>query len=218
MAFQTNHTAPSGFTAGAQLKDGSSLGTWLWLNIGAGTGTLLVTLRARKLARNDRFAVEEKLGSGDWRLVGRESLRAYAEQAPPTAADNAAPDVTKTYTNIQAWIDYVATQAELNALGLTTGAPIPVLPNSFLINFVQDADGKVKPYYEPIDPAKQQQELNDLLKTSLMSSVVTGTGTNGEVTTGSGSMTTGDWVRVGLVGALIGLIIYGAAKLLGGKK
>lgn len=169
MAFQTNHTAPGDFVADAQLKDGSSLGTWLWFNLGSGTGTQNVTLRARKIGRNDRFAVERKLGTGDWTLVGRESLRMYAETAPPTAADNAAPDVSKTYTNMQAWLDYVASTAELQALGYATGGPIPATPNSFLIPFTMDANGKVKPYYEPIDPAKQQQELTDLLKSSLVS-------------------------------------------------
>jgi len=169
MAFQTNHTAPGGFVADAQLKDGSSLGTWLWYNVGAGSGTQTVELRTRKIGRTDRFAVERKLGAGDWTLVGREALRLYADTPPPTAADNAAPDVSKTYTNIQSWIDYAASTSELQALGYATGGPIPFLPNSFLISFTQNADGKVKPYYEPIDPAKQQQELNDLLKNSLTS-------------------------------------------------
>ena len=215
MAFQTNHTAPSGFVADAQLKDGSSLGTWLWNDIGAGSGTLLITLRARRIGRPDRFAVEQKLGTGPWALVSRETIRQYAETAPPTAADNASPDVTKTYTNIQAWIDYVATSAELNALGLSTGSPIPSLPNSFLIQFTQDANGKVKPYYEPIDPAKQQQELNDLLKSSL---TVSNNSLTQSVAGGTEGMTTGDWVRVGVVGGVVGVLVFLAIKFLGKKK
>ena len=210
MAFQTNHTAPSGFVANAQLKDGSSLGTWLWNDLAAGSGTLVVTLRVRKIGRNDRFAVEQKLGSGGWQLVGRESLRQYAETPPPTASDNASPDVTKTYTNMQSWLDYVASTAELQALGYTTGGPIPTLPNSFLVPFIQDADGKVKPYYEPIDPAKQQQELNDLLKSSLVMSASPIFKAAPDAAGGSTN-----WVRVGAVvvgAAVIGFVIYKLVK------
>lgn len=215
MAFQTNHTAPSGFVADAQLKDGSSLGTFLWFDIAASTGTIVITLRVRKIGRSDRFAVEQKLGTGGWSLVGRETIRQYAETAPPTDDDNAAPDVTKTYTNIQSWIDYIASSAELNALGLSTGSPIPSLPNSFLVNFIQDANGKVKPYYEPIDPAKQQQELNDLLKSSLVMSAAPKQDGTPPSTEG---MTTGDWVRVGVVGAVVGVVVFVAIKFFGKKK
>lgn len=213
MAFQTNHTAPGGFVAGAQLKDGSPLGDWLWYDLAAGTGTIRVYLRARRIGRTDRFAVEQKLGTGGWALVGRESLRQYAETAPPTASDNASPDVTKTYTNMQAWLDYVATTAELQALGYTTGGPINTVPNSFLIQFYMDADGKVKPYFDPIDPAKQQAELNDLLKSSLVATQASLTGRsldgNG---TGTGST---NWLRVGLVVvgvALGGFLIWKLVK------
>ena len=215
MAFQTNHTAPGGFVADAQLKDGSSLGTWLWYDLGTGSGTHLIEMRTRKMTRNDRFAIELKAGSGPWQLVGREALRIYAESGPPTAATVAptvaAPDVSKTYTNIQGWIDYVATTAELNAAGLTTGSPLPNTPNSFLIPFTMNADGKVKPYYEPIDPAKQQQELNDLLKSSL-------TATSQQFlpkTPNDDGTTSTNWVKVivvVVVGAAVGFVIWKLAK------
>ena len=215
MAFQTNHTAPGGFVADAQLKDGSSLGTWLWYDLGTGSGTLLVELRTRKIGRNDRFAVEQKLGAGPWQVVGREALRNYAETAPPAAATVAptagVPDVTKTYTNIQSWIDYVASSSELLALGISTGSPLSNTPNSFLIPFVLNADGKVKPYYEPIDPAKQQQELNDLLKSSL-------TATSQQFlpkTPNADGTTSTNWVKVivvVIVGGAVGFVIWKLAK------
>lgn len=217
MAFQPNHTAPGGFVADAQLKDGSSLGTWLWYDLGTGSGTVLVEMRTRKLTRNDRFGVELKAGTGPWQLVGREALRVYAETAPPTAATVAptvgTPDVTKTYTNIQAWIDYVATTSELNALGLTTGAPLANTPNSFLINFVQDANGKVKAYYEPIDPAKQQQELNDLLKSSLtvQSQAFLPKTANSDGTTST------NWGKVAVVVVVGCAVAYGIYRFFKGK-
>jgi len=216
MAFQTNHTAPGGFVADAQLKDGSSLGTWLWYDLGTGSGTHLIEMRTRRLSRSDRFGIELKSGTGPWQLVGREALRNYAESAPPTAAtvapNVAAPDVTKTYTNIQSWIDYVATTAELNALGLTTGAPLSNTPNSFLINFTMNGDGKVKPYYEPVDPAKQQQELNDLLKSSL---TVTSQQFLPKTANADGTTST-NWVKVGVVVLVVCGIGYGIYRFVKG--
>lgn len=217
MAFQTNHTAPGGFVADAQLKDGSSLGTWLWYDLGTGSGTLLVELRTRKIGRNDRFAVEQKLGTGPWQVVGREALRNYAETAPPAAATVAptagVPDVAKTYTNIQAWIDYVATSAELSALGISTGSPLSNTPNSFLIPFVMNADGKVKPYYEPIDPAKQQQELNDLLKSSL---TVSSQAFLPKTANADGTTST-NWGKVAVVVVVGAAIAYGIYRFIKGK-
>lgn len=208
MAFQTNHTQPSGFVADAQLRDGNSLGSWLFWNFGTDPRSVAAwVLRIRKSSRLDRIVLERKVGSGGYAVVSREDVRQLFSDAPPTASDNTAEDVTKKYSNGQAWVDYVATDAELRAMGLTPGQPITAVPSYDLVPFMQSADGKVKPYSEPIDLDKDLSDLSNIVKSSFMtSSAVAGTPAAAQ---GAGV----NWMRVGIVVVVVVGVVAGGVAL-----